>query len=161
MARGSTRSEEVNEITKQIIAETVGEEYQAYGITNNPNSIYADDDVSLGTRLTRKKKELPTIGSWYRRLLRKSQENDNIDYQFHFSYLIKVMRQYTRVFDVQIVSFYGRINYSIASKYLFTFSLRLLGIAYNVNALISYRGGSVACAYYNAVTGKLGESAVL
>ena len=29
MARGSTRSEEVNEITKQIIAEAVAEEYQA------------------------------------------------------------------------------------------------------------------------------------
>ena len=40
MARGSTRSEEVNELTKQIIAEAVAEEYEAIGITSNPNSLY-------------------------------------------------------------------------------------------------------------------------
>ncbi len=113
MARGSTRSEEVNEITKQIIAETVGEEYQAFGITNNPNSIYADNNVELGARLTRKKKDLPTIGSWYRRLLRKAEENDNIDYQFHFSYLIKVMRQYVREFDGQMGYFDGQSTFEL------------------------------------------------
>ena len=74
MARGSTRSDEVNEITKQIIAEIAGEEYQARGINNNPNSLYDDDNVEFGVRLTRKKKELPTLGSWYRRLERKAQE---------------------------------------------------------------------------------------
>ena len=113
MARGSTRSEEVNEITKQIIAETVGEEYQAYGINNNPNTLYADDVVELGSRLTRTKKELPTIGSWYRRLLRKAEENDNIDYQFHFSYLIKVMRQYVREFDGQMAYFDGQSTFEL------------------------------------------------
>ena len=40
MARGSTRSAEVNEVTKQIIAETVAQEYAALGITNNPGSLY-------------------------------------------------------------------------------------------------------------------------
>ena len=38
MAKGSTRSTEVNELTKQIIAETVAEEYAALGITSNPNT---------------------------------------------------------------------------------------------------------------------------
>ena len=36
MARGSTRSQEVNELTKQIIAESVAEEYAALGITGDP-----------------------------------------------------------------------------------------------------------------------------
>ena len=40
MARGSTRSTDVNELTKQIIAESVAEEYQAIGITNDPSSLY-------------------------------------------------------------------------------------------------------------------------
>ena len=40
MARGSTRSQEVNEVTKQVIAEAVSEEYASLGITNNPMSIY-------------------------------------------------------------------------------------------------------------------------
>ncbi len=113
MARGSTRSEEVNEITKQIIAETVGEEYQAYGVNSNPNSLYADDNVELGSRLTRKKKPLPTIGTWYRRLVRKAEENDNIDYQFHFSYLLKVMRQYVREFDGQMAYFDGQSTFEL------------------------------------------------
>ena len=42
---------------------------------------------------------MPTIGTWYRRLQRKAEENDNIDYQFHFSYLIKVMKQYCKKFN--------------------------------------------------------------
>ena len=36
MARGSTRSTEVNEVTKQIIAENVAQEYAAAGITSDP-----------------------------------------------------------------------------------------------------------------------------
>ena len=113
MARGSTRSEEVNEITKQIIAEIAGEEYQARGINSNPNSLYDDDNVEFGVRLTRKKKELPTLGSWYRRLIRKAQENDNTDYQFHFSYLIKVMRQYVREYDGQMAYFDGQSTFEL------------------------------------------------
>ena len=40
MARGSTRSEDVNEVTKQIIAEAAAEEYASLGITNDVNSLY-------------------------------------------------------------------------------------------------------------------------
>ena len=88
MARGSTRSQEVNELTKQIIAEAVYEEYQALGINSNPASLYetADNvkDISL---LGRKKKLMPTIGSWYKRLEEKAKVNDNPDYKFHLNYL--------------------------------------------------------------------------
>ncbi len=38
---------------------------------------------------------MPTIGSWYKRI-KKAEENTNADYQFHYSYLIKVMKQYIR-----------------------------------------------------------------
>ena len=40
MARGSTRSKDVNEITKQVIAEIVAEEYAERNITNDPLSLY-------------------------------------------------------------------------------------------------------------------------
>ena len=113
MARGSTRSEDVNEITKQIIAEAVAEEYQALGINSNPNSLYADDDMGLGENLTRTKKEMPTVGSWYTRILQKAQMNENIDYQFHISYLTKVMRQYTREYDGQMAYFDGQSTFDL------------------------------------------------
>ena len=101
MAKGSTRSTEVNELTKQIIAETVAEEYAALGITSNPNSLYEQDTsaISRGQILSKKKKKMPTIGSWYKRLAAKAQENKNPDYQFHYSYLLKVMKQYIREYD--------------------------------------------------------------
>jgi len=113
MARGSTRSEDVNEITKQIIAEAVAEEYQALGINSNPNSLYADDDMGLGDNLSRTKKEMPTVGSWYARILQKASMNENIDYQFHFSYLTKVMRQYTREYDGQMAYFDGQSTFDL------------------------------------------------
>lgn len=68
MARGSTRSAEVNEVTKQIIAETVAQEYAALGITNNPGSLYEAGESGSGDILGRSKKKMPTIGSWYKRL---------------------------------------------------------------------------------------------
>ena len=98
MAKGSTRSTEVNELTKQIIAETVAEEYAALGITSNPNSLYEQSDTAIvrGEILSKQKKKMPTIGSWYKRLQAKAKENKNTDYQFHYSYLLKVMKQYIR-----------------------------------------------------------------
>ena len=114
MARGSTRSQEVNELTKQIIAEAVYEEYQALGINSNPASLYetADNvkDISL---LGRKKKLMPTIGSWYKRLEEKAKVNDNPDYKFHYSYLLKVMKQYIREFDGQMAYFDGQSTFEL------------------------------------------------
>ena len=47
MARGSTKSDEVNELTKQIISESVLEEYTARGITNNAESLYVVDSSHI------------------------------------------------------------------------------------------------------------------
>ena len=114
MARGSTRSTEVNEITKQIIAEAVAEEYQARGITANPDSLYKEEKVMLNNNtIQREKKELPTIGSWYQRILKKEKENTNYDYKFHYSYLSKVMRQYVREYDGQMAYFDGQSTFDL------------------------------------------------
>ena len=114
MAKGSTRSEEVNELTKQLIAETVAEEYAAIGITNNPASIYkSGNELQTGDKLYKDKKDMPTIGSWYRRLQNKAAENKNPDYQFHYSYLLKVMRQYIREYNGQMAYFDGQSTFEL------------------------------------------------
>ncbi|MBR3163164.1 MAG: DUF87 domain-containing protein [Clostridia bacterium] len=116
MAKGSTRSTEVNELTKQIIAESVAEEYAALGITSDPNSIYQVDmrGKANGNMLAKQKKNMPTIGSWYRRIKAKSQENENGDYQFHYSYLLKVMKQYIREYDGQMAYFDGQSTFDLS-----------------------------------------------
>ena len=112
MARGSTRSEEVNELTKQIIAEAVADEYTRCGITADPNSIYADRGPSrLGGK--REKREMPTIGSWYKMLLRKAEENTDQNYAFHYSYLKKVMKQYVRELNGQMAYFDGQSTFDL------------------------------------------------
>jgi len=118
MARGSTRSEEVNELTKQIIAESVSEEYAAHGITNDPNSLYeaAQDSTNIWGRT---KKEMPTIGSWYKRIQSKASENGNVDYNFHYSYLLKVMKQYIREYDGQMAYFDGQSTFDLLDGTLF------------------------------------------
>ena len=114
MARGSTRSKDVNELTKQIIAETVAEEYAAYGITNDPASLYESSSiVQRGNMLEKQKKAMPTIGSWYKRIQKKAKENDNVDYQFHYSYLLKVMKQYIREYDGQMAYFDGQSTFEL------------------------------------------------
>ena len=93
MARGSTRSSEVNELTKQIIAEIVSEEYAALGINSNPESLYVQNrNNTRGNVFLKQKKLMPTIGSWYRRLRNKANENTNKNYEYQYSYLLKVMR---------------------------------------------------------------------
>ena len=114
MARGSTRSSEVNELTKQIIAESVAEEYAALGITNNPNSLYESATTfNKGDKLYREKKKMPTIGSWYRRIQAKSQDNVNEDYRYHYSYLLKVMKQYIREYNGQMAYFDGQSTFEL------------------------------------------------
>lgn len=113
MARGSTRSEEVNELTKQIIAEAVAEEYTRCGITADPNSLYLNGQVGRLGGLGREKKEMPTIGSWYKTLLRKAEENTDENYTFHYSYLKKVMKQYVRELNGQMAYFDGQSTFDL------------------------------------------------
>ena len=114
MARGSTRSTEVNELTKQIIAEAVAEEYAAIGINNNPNSLFEEgSQFNTNERLYRQKKRMPTIGSWYKRIQKKAQDNNNSDYNFHYSYLLKVMKQYIREYDGQMAYFDGQSTFEL------------------------------------------------
>ena len=120
MARGSTRSEEVNELTKQIIAESVAEEYVAHGINNDPNSLYETGSVEFGSNgIDKKRKDMPTIGSWYKRIQRKAEENRNVDYNFHYSYLLKVMKQYIREYDGQMAYFDGQSTFDLLDGALF------------------------------------------
>ena len=114
MARGSTRSDEVNELTKQIIAESVAEEYAALGINSNPDSLYkTSGGIMQGNIFSKEKKEMPTIGSWYRRIQGKARENTNVDYQYHYSYLLKVMKQYIREYDGQMAYFDGQSTFEL------------------------------------------------
>ena len=115
MAKGSTKSDEVNELTKQIIAEIVSEEYMERGINSNANSLYIQTNNSAlyNDMISKQKKEMPTIGSWYRRLLRKSKENTNKNYEYHYSYLLKVMRQYVREYDGQMAYFDGQSTFDL------------------------------------------------
>ena len=111
MAKGSTRSIEVNELTKQIISEAVAEEYQRIGLTPNPNSLYVLNEKT--NIVSKTKKEMPTIGSWYKRMLKKAEENTNSDYRFHYSYLCKVMRQYVREYNGQMAYFDGQSTFEL------------------------------------------------
>ncbi len=115
MARGSTRSEEVNELTKQIIAEAIYQEYAARGITNDINSLYVEDKGKTFSKdyLGRPKKEMPTIGSWYKRIQENAKKNENPDYRFHYSYLIKVMKQYVREYNGQMAYFDGQSTFEL------------------------------------------------
>ena len=115
MARGSTKSTEVNELTKQIIAEAVAEEYRAIGITSDPESLYDMNSASVWENgvLVRPKKQMPTVGSWYERICQKAEENTNPDYQFHFSYLVKVMKQYVRKYNGQMSYFDGQSTFNL------------------------------------------------
>ena len=111
MAKGSTRTKEVNELTKQIIAEAVSQEYAARGITANPASLY--ENSSSSNVFERRRKEMPTIGSWYKRIKQSAQSNTNKDYEFHYSYLLKVMKQYIREYNGQMAYFDGQSTFDL------------------------------------------------
>ena len=111
MAKGSTRTEQVNELTKQIISESVAAEYADLGITSDPMSLY-ENTRAVGS-FGRKKKLMPTIGSWYKRLEAMAAENTNDDYRFHYSYLLKVMKQYIREFGGQMAYFDGQSTFEL------------------------------------------------
>ena len=110
MARGSTKSEEVNELTKQIIAEIVAEAYAKKGITSDPESLYT---TSAGAEISRVKKLMPTISEWYDLLLEKAESNTNDTYRYHYDYLTKVMRQFCKKYNGQMAYFDGQSTYDL------------------------------------------------
>ena len=111
MARGSTKTNQVNEVTKQIISECVANEYAALGITADPMSLYEKGKIEGG--IARRKKDMPTIGSWYKRLENMARGNENENYNFHYSYLLKVMKQYVREFGGQMAYFDGQSTFEL------------------------------------------------
>lgn len=114
MARGSTRSQDVNELTKQLIAEAVLEEYKSIGINSDPSSLYERDNLfQKGEKLYRGKKQMPTIGSWYKRIQEKSKQNENQDYKSQYNYLLKVMKQYIREYNGQMAYFDGQSTFEL------------------------------------------------
>ncbi len=115
MAKGSTRSQEVNELTKQLIAELVSEEYEKLGINSDPNSLYqvSQTGIAKGDMLAKERKPMPTIGSWYRSLERKARENTIDTYKNHYSYLLKVMKQYVRELNGQMAYFDGQSTFEL------------------------------------------------
>ena len=117
MAKGSTKSPDVNELTKQIIAESVADEYARLGITSDPASLYISETATIvNGKIVKEKKELPTVGSWYRQIQEKAANNTNADYQFHYSYLIKVMKQYIREYNGQMAYFDGQSTIDILEE---------------------------------------------
>lgn len=118
MARGVSHSTDVTELTRQIISEIVAEEYADRGFTEDIDSLYVDSDSFTG-KITRQRKEMPTISSWYERLEKKAKENDNETYQFHYNYLTKVMRQYCRKFNGQLAYFDGQSTFDLQDGCLF------------------------------------------
>ena len=112
MARGSTRTQEVNELTKQIIAEAVAQEYAELGINSNPMSLY-ESTKSNRNAFEKRKKLMPTIGSWYKRIQENAKNNNNKNYDFHYSYLLKVMKQYIREYDGQMAYFDGQSTFDL------------------------------------------------
>ncbi|MBQ8379679.1 MAG: ATP-binding protein [Clostridia bacterium] len=117
MARGATRSSEVNELTKQIIAEIVAELYEKKGINNNVESIYEESDSD--NLLGKVKKEMPTISEWYELLEEKAVRDSNETYDYHYRYLLKVMKQYCRKFDGQMAYFDGQSTFELMDGNLF------------------------------------------
>ena len=115
MARGSTRTQDVNEVTKQIIAEAAADEYASLGINNDVNSLYERNinGIVQNNYLGRTKKKMPTIGSWYKRLLTNANQNTNPDYRVHYSYLVKVMKQYVRELNGQMAYFDGQSTFDL------------------------------------------------
>ena len=104
MARGSTRS--------------TAEEYQRLEITSDPASLYKKGNDS-NDLFSKAKKDMPTIGSWYKRIVEKANENTNEDYRFHYSYLVKVMKQYVKELGGQLSYFDGQSTFDLMEDITF------------------------------------------
>ena len=76
----------------------------------NKKEINVEEEIA---RLEKEKKDMPTVGSWYARIQKKAEENKNPDYRFHYSYLIKVMRQYVRAYNGQMAYFDGQSTFEL------------------------------------------------
>ena len=71
------------------------------------------ENVKRSKNFEKRKKLMPTIGSWYKRLQINAQNNTIKDYEYHYNYLLKVMKQYIREYDGQMAYFDGQSTFDL------------------------------------------------
>lgn len=100
MARGQTEGNMYyGDMTRMIIKRSVQECYDDLGITEEAQSLYmrAEDTIVDGKIIGGViKKQMPTISSWYMKLEKKAELNNNNTYQPYYDYLLMVMTDYTK-----------------------------------------------------------------
>lgn len=62
---------------------------------------------------------MPTIGSWYKRLVAVADQRRDSDFRLTYSYLITVMKQYVREFGGQLGYFDGQSTFDLTEDYPF------------------------------------------
>ena len=62
---------------------------------------------------------MPTISEWYELLEEKSVRDSNETYDYHYRYLLKVMKQYCKKFDGQMAYFDGQSTFELMDGNLF------------------------------------------
>lgn len=116
MARGTSgaNNKEFSEMTLGIIEQTVREEYEDKRIYHGDvDSLFQTDSAAGRLGAGKKKKDLPTIGSWYERILVKAEKETNPNYKFHYDYLVMVMRKYVRQYGGSMAYFDGQSTVDI------------------------------------------------
>lgn len=120
MARGFTKSQYVNETTRKIIKEAIEEEYNKLGITNNPDSLFSSYGANLiGSKITRDRKQMPTLSSWYKRIQEMASFDNSIDRKYHYEYLIKYMTDFLKDSGGEISYFDGQTNIVLSEDQTF------------------------------------------
>lgn len=110
MAKASDQSDFVNEITRQIVLDSVKQEYQSRNVTSNPDSLYENN---FNTGLGRGRKKMPTITSWYNRVVENSKSNTNPNYTIHYEYLLQNMKNYCSNINEEMDCIDGQTNINL------------------------------------------------
>lgn len=118
MAKGnlSSNNEYYDDVLKQIIKDCIRECYEDYSITEEVSSIYeyVDEQIINGKIVGgKKRKDMPTISSWYEKIKRHSSENKVETYQKYYDYLLLVMKDYCKSQNGGFTCFDGQNNVDI------------------------------------------------
>lgn len=101
---------------QRIVVDSASELYDDFGIYDgNPDSLYEDGQIMDGNKLTsgKKKKKLPIITDFYKKILYKNKTNDKEELKPIFNIIISSLKDFVKelIYSVDTLTFFTKEEY--------------------------------------------------
>jgi len=120
MFKGRDGNPYMDDMARKVIKDAVKEEYKEIGITEEISSLYIEQSGTLdqdgNIAFGKRKKDMPTLSSWYQRLEKMQKENKVQEKNNYYTYILEIMEDYCKYKNGSFDCFDGQSTVSLTKE---------------------------------------------